>query len=171
MQLETYITEHRTQILELVFHFANELSNEEDTPNMRRGLVVGVYKALRMALGHMFAAGEEPGHYYGFDIGVCVCVLRPEVGKDLFGGYAVSCGLLLLSGMIPCPEGSLSTEMALPPFIRELLRTAWRPPVESKLVRATPTGRVSLGEGSAGRRYVVDSLPGGEMWWRPIQPY
>ncbi len=168
MRLETYLTQNRTQILELVVHVADSLANEEDTPTMRRGLVQSAYKAVRMAVANMLADGEEPGLYYGFHDGLAACVRRPEIGRDLFGGFAVSCGLLMHGGMLPCPDDWPSTRLALPPFIRGLLGACWRPQVESRLVEATKSGRVSLGEGAAGRRYVVEVLPDGEMWWRPV---
>jgi len=168
MGLDEYLKVNRTHVLALVISIVDGLVTEEDTQDSRRGLVRSTYKALRMALGLMFEAGDEPGQFYGFHEGLAVSVLRPPIGKDLFGSFAVSAGLLTQGGLIPCPSDWPNCGEALPPFIRTMMDSVWRRPSASRIVTATPTGRVSLGQEYGNWRFVVDKLPDGEMWWRPL---
>ena len=168
MGLDEYLKVNRTQVLALVISLVDGLVNEEDSVESRRLLVQSTYKALRMALAQMFEAGEVPGQFYGFHEGLAVSVLRPPIGKDLFGSFAVSAGLLTQGGLIPCPSDWPNCGNALPPFIRTVMDSVWRRPSESRTVTATPSGRVSLGQDYGNQRFIVDKLPDGEMWWRPI---
>ncbi|RYD74968.1 MAG: hypothetical protein EOP84_19055, partial [Verrucomicrobiaceae bacterium] len=89
MNLQAYLSLHRSRILAIVTAIATSLENEEDDALSRRRLVFSTYKALRSALGQLLESEEAPAIYYGFHKGLAVSVFRPEIGRDLFGHFPV----------------------------------------------------------------------------------
>jgi hypothetical protein len=95
-------------------------------------------------------------------------IYRPEPGRDLFGRFNVQAGRLDTASMIPCPEDWPTSGATLSPFLERVVGITSMPKSGTRVVTVDEQGIAALGAALGERQYLVESLPGDEMWWRPL---
>lgn len=168
MRLHEYLKVNRQALDTTVSAAAEELMMDGDTDADRRDLARDLYKALKKAIREMLESEPEEGHYSGIHDGVAVTIYRPPVGQDLFGRFAINMGRLTVSGVIPCPSDWPTGRGVLPEIVEDFIGVLQQPRGETQVVTLDERGHADFGGLLAGRSYIVDELPDGDLWLRSL---
>jgi len=72
--------------------------------------------------------------------------------------------------MVPRPKDWPKPAMELPVVAADLMDKLFRaPPCEPQYVVVESDGKIDVGRHLDGRQFLIDQLPGGEIWLRPME--
>lgn len=169
MRYNDYLAVNRHDLDTLVTRAADELLQDGDTDADRKLLARELYTALKKAIRLMLANDLKEGHYAGSSRDVAVSIYQPAIGEDLLGRFPIHAGRLSSGGTIPCPADWPRSGAKLPPFLEDLHEMIFRPKRPSRVLTLDAEGRADLGTAVANRQYMLDELPNGEFWLRPLE--
>jgi|GEM_PF-6002711 len=168
MRLHEYLTINRKALDATVTAATEELLLNGDTDADQRRLAHSLREALTTALRALLENEIAEGHFSGIHGEVAITIYRPPVGKDLFGRLAIQVGRLTIGGTVPCPSDWVAEREQLPEVVEAFIDGIRQPKGGSRILTLDEHGGADLGEALAGRSYLVNDLPGGELWLRPL---
>ncbi len=168
MRIQDYLATNKAALDTIVSSLSESLATEHDSDRDRRVIARDTYKALVTAIKSMLKPGFKEGQCWGASGDIAVMIYRPEPGRDLFGRFNVQAGRLDTASMIPCPEDWPTSGATLSPFLERVVGITSMPKSGTRVVTVDEQGIAALGAALGERQYLVESLPGDEMWWRPL---
>jgi len=168
--LRTYLAENKSAIDQAVSGIVQSIQCEEDTPRDRKRYARDAFLALKAALAEVLENGPDGGRSSAVVGQIALTIHRPRLGEELFDRIRFDVGFLGGSGMVPRPKDWPKPAMELPAAAADLMDKLFRaPPCEPQYVVVESDGKVDVGRHLDGRQFLIDQLPGGEIWLHPME--